>query len=209
MRLLPSSVLLVACGGAQTPAPERACSTETKVVLRGQDDVAAAARCLAPTIESLTIRTGAALDLTPLANLHVILGDLRVGPSVGLVQLDLPALSSAGAITIAGNGDLHGIALPKLTSARALVVESNVALTTIVMPRLARVDGELTVKGHSDLGLVELSSLATAGDLTIADNPELTLLELGKLERASTVRVENNGALDASIVDAVRSKAAP
>lgn len=202
MRLL--LVSLAACGGAQTPAPERQCNADAAIVLRGQDDVAAAARCL--TIESLTIRTGMELDLTPLEKLHVILGELRVGPTVGLVQLDLPELYSAGTITIAGNGDLHGIALPKLNTARAVTIESNVALTTIALPHLTKVAGELVVKGHADLGLVELSALTEVGDLAVTDNPKLTLLELGALQRAASVKLENNGALDASIVDAVRSK---
>lgn len=207
MRLLPSSVLLAACGGAQQAPIEAQCNADAKIVLRGQEDVAAAARCL--TIESLTIRTGALLDLTPLSHLHVVLGELRVGPTVGLVHLDLSALYSAGEITIAGNGDLHGIALPKLTTARSIAIESNVALTTIAMPKLAKVAGALTVASHGDLGLVELSSLANVGDLAVTDNPKLTLLELGKLEHATSVRIENNGDLDATIVDAVRSKAAP
>jgi hypothetical protein len=186
---------------------EPECHAEAKIVLRGQEDVAAAARCL--TIASLDIRTGLALDLAPLAKLHVILGELRVGPSVGFIQLDLPELYSAGSITCVGNGDLHGIALPKLASAGDVMIESNVALTTITMPRLAKA-ASISVKGHAELGLVELSQLVTVdGELSIQDNPKLTLLELGKLERAGSVHVENNGELDPSIVDAVRSKIAP
>ena len=205
MRLLLVS-LVVGCGGAQTPAAEPQCNADAAIVLRGQDDVAAAARCL--TIASLTIRTGMELDLAPLEKLHVILGELRVGPTVGLVHLELPELYSAGSITIAGNGDLHGIALPKLNTARAVTIESNVALTTITLSHLTKVAGELVVKGHADLGLVELSALTEVGDLTVTDNPKLTLLELGGLRRAASVKLENNGALDASIVDAVRSKVA-
>lgn len=204
MRLLLAS-FLVACGGPQT-VRETECHAEAQIVLRGQDDVAAAARCL--TIASLEIRTGAALDLAPLAKLHVILGALRVGPSVGFIQLDLPELYSAGSITIAGNGDLHGIRLPKLASVGEVAIESNVALTTITMPRLAKA-AALAVEGHAELGLVELSSLATVdGALRVSNNPKLTLLELPALERAGTVQVENNGELDPAIVDAVRSKMA-
>jgi len=67
MRLL--LVSLAACGAAK-PVPEPQCNADAEIVLRGQDDVAAAARCL--TIASLTIRTGMELDLTPLKKLHVI-----------------------------------------------------------------------------------------------------------------------------------------
>jgi len=208
MRLLPSSVLLVACAGAPPRRVEPACNADAKIVLAGQDDVSAAAGCL--TIQSLAIRTGVPLDLTPLQKLHVILGDLRVGPTVAFDDLRLPELHSAGAITIAGNGDLHGVFLPKLVSARSVTIESDVALTTILMPALHKVGDALTIRGNADLGLVELSSLQTVGgELTVADNPKLTLLELGKLERVQAVRVENNGELDTNVVEAVRSKAAP
>lgn len=204
MRLLLAS--LCACSAPQT-AREPACHADAAISLRGQEDVVAAARCL--TIASLDIRTGVALDLAPLAKLHVILGELRVGPTVGLVGLDLPELYSAGTITIAGNGDLHGIALPKLASVGDLVVESNIALTTLAVPRLAKAKS-ISVAAHAELGLVELSSLATVeGELRVADNPKLTLLELGRLERAGSARIENNGELDPSIADAVRSKIAP
>jgi hypothetical protein len=204
MRLLLAS--LCACSAPQAPR-EPACHADAKIVLRGQDDVAAAARCL--TIASLEIRTGAELDLAPLAKLHVILGALRVGPSVGFIQLQLPELYSAGSITIAGNGDLHGIVLPKLTSVGEVTIESNVALTTVMMPRLAKA-GSIAVVGHAELGLVELSSLVTIdGALRVQDNPQLTLLELARLERAGSVQVGNNGTLDPAIVDAVRSKVAP
>jgi hypothetical protein len=40
----------------------------------------------------------------------------------------------------------------------------------------------------------------------VTDNPKLTLLELAALQHAASVKLENNGALDPSIVDAVRSK---
>jgi len=208
MRLLPSSALLVACAGAPKRAEPTPCNADAKIVLAGQDDVAAAGGCL--TIQSLVIRTGVPLDLTPLTKLHVVLGDLRVGPTVGLEDLRLPELHSAGAITIAGNGDLHRVFFPKLVSVQSVAIESNVALTTILMPALGRVSEALTIRSSGDLGLVELSSLQTVGGaLTVVDNPKLTLLELGKLERAQAVHIENNGELDASLVDAVRSRAAP
>ena len=207
MRLLPSSVLLCACAGAPPKRAEPQCNADANIVLAGQEDVFAAAGCL--TIQSLTIRTGAPLDLAALGKLHVILGDLRVGPTVGIDNLALPELHSAGAITIAGNHDLHGVAFPKLVSARSVTVEGNPAMTTLAMPALGKVGESLTVRANGDLEILELSSLATVGGaLEIADHPDLTLLELGKLERAGSVKLENTGAVDANIVDAVRSKAA-
>jgi hypothetical protein len=177
-------------------------------VLAGEDDVFAAAGCL--TIQSLTVRTGASLDLSALSKLHVILGDLRIGPTVGLVELRLPELHSAGSITIAGNHDVHGVFLPKLVTAGSVTVEGNVAMTTLSMPRLAKVGEALTIRSNGDLEIIELSSLeSVGGELTVVDHPDLALLELGKLERAASVKLENTGGLDAQILDAVRSKAAP
>jgi hypothetical protein len=208
MRLLPSSLLLCACASAPPKRAEPQCNADANIVLAGQDDVFAAAGCL--TIQSLTIRTGAALDLSALGKLHVILGDLRVGPSVGMDTLRLPELHSVGALVLAGNHDLHGAFFPKLVSARSVTVEGNPAMTTLSMPSLANIGETLTLRANGDLEIVELSSLATVGGaLVVADHPDLTLLELGKLERAGTVKLENTGAVDAQILDAVRSKAAP
>src|SRR5215207_11207118 len=138
MHLLQSSVLvLAACGGAPAKRAQPQCNADANIVLAGQDDVFAAAGCL--TIQSLTVRTGAALDLSALSKLHVVLGELRIGPTVGLVELRLPEPHSAGTITIAGNHDVHGVFLPKLVSAGNVTVEGNVAMTTLSMPRLAKV----------------------------------------------------------------------
>lgn len=194
-----------ACGGAP-PRGAPQCSPDAKIVLGGQDDVDAARGCL--TIESLTIRTGTALDLSPLHKLHVVLGDVQVGPSVALAELTLPQLYSAGTITIAGNGDMHGVVLPKLASARTIRIEGNVALTTITLPALAKVGGDLVIAGHPELGLLDVPSLETVGgELRVIDNGKLTLVEAGKLQRAAGVRVENNAMLDAQAVDALRAKA--
>jgi hypothetical protein len=209
MHLSRSSALLLVVGCASAPQKREQpqCSADANIVLAGQDDVFAAAGCL--TIQSLTIRTGAPLDLSALVKLHVILGDLRVGPTVGIDDLKLPELHSAGTITIAGNHDLHGAFFPKLVSAGSVTVEGNPAMTTLVMPALAKISESLTIRANGDLEIVELSSLASVGGaLAITDHPDLTLLELGKLERAGSVKLENTGAVDANIVDAVRSKAA-
>lgn len=203
MRLL--LVSLVACSAPQKTG-EPQCNPDAKIVLGGQDDVDAARGCL--TIESLTIRTGAALDLTPLQKLHVVLGDVSVGPSVALEELRLPQLYSAGTITITSNGDLHGVILPKLASARAIRIEGNVSLSTISMPALAKVTGDLVIAQHAELGLLDAPALETVGgELRISENSKLTLVEAGKLQSAAAVRIENNAMLDAAVVDALRAKA--
>lgn len=202
------AVVLAACGGAPARREAPRCDPEARLVLAGQDDVFAAAGCL--TVQSLTVRSGAPLDLSALAKLHVIFGELRLGPTVGLDELRLPELHSAGTIAVASNHDLHGIFLPKLTTAGSIAIENNIALTTISMPALANVRETLAIRENGDLELVEMSSLATiGGELHVADNPDLALLELGALERAGAVKLEGNPALDTNIAEAVRSKAAP
>ena len=207
MRLSRSSLLLLAACGSPQRAEVPACSAETVVHLRGQDDVEAAAGCL--TIAKLSIRTGAPLDLGPLAKLHVILGELTVGPTVGFEDLRLDELHSVGALAVVGNGNLHGVFLPKLTTAGSVTVEGNIALTTLSMPRLSKVNGDVTVRDGADLALVELSSLETIeGKLHVEGNSKLTLLELGKLGRVREVRIESNPGVASEVVDALRATAA-
>jgi len=206
-----SALLLVAaaaCGGAPRPAARPACPV-APVVLAGDDDVLALAGCTAA--RGVTIRTGAPLDLAPLARLERIDGDLRVGPSVALEDLSLPALRSVtGALDIAANGNLHGIRMPVLARAARVAIEGNVALTTILLPALATVDGGVAIAGNSDLELVDLTALAAiGGELAIADNPQLTLLELPADGHAATVRIANNPALAEDLVEAIRVRAGP
>lgn len=174
MRLLPSSVaLVIACGPAHVfhKDPERGCADAT---LAGQEDVAAIAGCSA--IGSITIRTGMALDLKPLARLETIRGDLVVGPSVGLSELALPRLRTVSAIKLVGNGDLHGIFLPKLERAKAIDIANNNVLTTISMPVLAAIDGKLDITSNPALEALNLAVLDKA-DFTVANNPKLTLID--------------------------------
>jgi hypothetical protein len=208
MRLLRSSVVFAAACSAPQARPAPQCNADAKIVIGGQDDVAAAAGCL--TIESLAIRTGAPLDLTPLHKLHVILGELRVGPSVALDELRLPELHSAATIAITGNHNLKGVFLPKLTTANAITIANNVELTSIAMPKLANVRGDFTISDHAELASVQLSSLAAVdGELGILANPHLTIISVEKLERAKSVKVENNTDLPVEIADALRTKTKP
>lgn len=203
MRLLLAS--LAACSAPQQRG-EPQCNPDAKIVLGGQDDVDAARGCL--TIESLTIRTGAALDLSPLKRLHVVLGDVSVGPSVALEELQLPQLYSVGTLTIAGNNDLHGVILPKLASARGIRIENNIALATVRLPALAKVSGDFVVATHGELGLLDASALETiGGELWILDNGKLTLVEAAQLQHAAGVRIDGNAMLDAQVVGALRAKA--
>jgi hypothetical protein len=170
-------ILVVGCGVPAAPKA-RSCppSTTGPVTLAGQDDVAALAGC--HDVAGLVIRTGAPLDLAPLAELATIRGDVVVGPSVGLTELALPNVTAIdGALRAASNQDLRRILLPKLERAGRIDIASNLVLQTIVWAHLTTVPGSLAVTANPALEMIDMPALATAGELTIADNPELALVE--------------------------------
>lgn len=172
-RSLASAVLWLGCGPAHRfhNEPERACAD---VSLAGPEDVAAAAGCR--EVASITVRTGMALDLSPLGRLETIRGALVVGPSVGLSELALPRLRHAGAIKIVANGDLQGVYLPLLERAARFELDGNQALSTISAPRLAEVE-LLAVTGNASLEVLTLTALAKAGEVRLASNPKLSLVD--------------------------------
>jgi hypothetical protein len=210
MRLsLSSAVLLLAgCPGAKAPSTP-ACPTDRTAVIAAQEDVAKLAACTA--LSSVTIRTGASINLSGLRTLATITGDLAIGPTVGLDEVSLPELTEVGGtIKITSNGSLHGVFLPRLETAGRFEIESNSALTSIALPRLVTSRGSLVIAQNGSLELVDLSELTTVGkDLVIADNPVLTLIEAGKLTQVMDVRIEGNRALPPDQVDGVRAKTPP
>jgi hypothetical protein len=175
MRRLPSSALVavIACGPPHVfhKDPEKACAD---VTLAGQEDVAAAAGCAA--VDSITLRTGMALDLEPLGRLVTIRGALAIGPSVGFSELALPRLRDVGSIKIVGNGDLHGVFLPALERTGAIEIAGNNQLTSISLPKLTTV-GPLAITDNAALEVVDLTALATVGEIRIANTPKLTIVE--------------------------------
>ena len=205
MRRLRSSLVLLAACGSSKPHAQPTCNADAVIVLRGDDDVEAAEGCL--TIQSLTIQTGAKLDLSPLHKLHVILGTLHVGPSVGMEHLQLSELHSVGTLEVTSNQDLRTITFPKLVSAKSISIEGNPSLVTIGMPSLANA-GDISIAGLADLEHVDFDALATAGELRVTDNPKLTLFDAPKLESAKAVHVENNPTLAPEVVEALRAHVA-
>lgn len=165
--------VIAACGAAPVfhPDPEKGCAD---VVIAGQDDVAAAAGCRA--VDSLTIRTGMALELSPLGRLESVRGALSIGPTVGLSELALPRLRSAASIRIVSNGNLGRVALAGLEHATTVEVENNGALSTLLMPKLTDVR-RLSIADNRELEMLDLTSLATAFEVAITRNPKLTIIE--------------------------------
>jgi hypothetical protein len=200
-------ISLAGCAPRRGAEPAR-CPAPEVVSLGVQSDVAAFATCARAS--GLVIRTGAPIDLAPLVALEQIDGDLVVGPTVGLEQLQLTALRRVGgAIRVTSNGALASVLLPQLETAARIEIAGNAALTTIALPKLASVAGALALTGNHDLALLDLAELvAVGGELAIADQPELALVQAGKLARAGSVRLENVPRLPPEVVDGLRTRAA-
>lgn len=216
MRRSRSSVLalalaLAACGGSSSAPPRSAAlgCPAGPVTLADAETVAALAGCKA--IQSLAIKTGAALDLGALAQLESVAGDLVVGPSFGLEELPLPALRRVGGtLQITSNANLRGVYLRSLEQAAAIEIAGNVGLSTVSMGKLQSVTGSLAIVGNADIEMLDVSSLvAVGGELAIADNPQLVLVEADALASAKSARIENNRTLAEDVTNVLRSKAAP
>jgi hypothetical protein len=178
------AAVLASCGPPLRlhPDAEHGC---TDIVLHGQDDVAAAAGCR--TVDSLTIKTGMALDLTPLGRLETVKGPIVVGPSVGMTELALPHLRTAASIQIVSNGNLQRCQFPALVKSPAIEIENNATLFTLSMPALLEV-GRLSLRDNAALESIDFTKLASATDVVIEKNPKLTMIdgELPALRAAGT-----------------------
>jgi len=143
-----------------------------------QADVTAFASC--QRAGTVTVRTGAPLDLSPLHRLETIAGDLVIGPTVGVDTVNLSGLRTVGGtVRIADNGLLSGVFLPALERAGRVDIEHNAALATVAK--------ELAIVGH----------------------PRLTFVEARHLARAESLRLDDNPVLPPEIVEQLRATAAP
>ncbi len=194
--LISFGIVLWAC----RPVAPAAASCPADLLLAGQDDIARFAGCT--DARSVTIRTAAPLDTTPLA-LVSISGDLVIGPSVGIEVIELRGLRRLGRLHASSNQSLRRLALPQLATVARIEITGNAALVTIAMPHLARAEA-IAITDAPELELIDLPALAAIDELTIADHPKLAALELGGLARAGAVRIENVPTLPAEIVDALR-----
>jgi hypothetical protein len=196
-RLLVST--LVACGQPPVATPK---TCPSRATIAAPEDVRALAECT--QLDALTIRTAGELDLTPLAKLATINGDLIVGPSVGLGQLSLPALNVViGEIRVVSNHDLLGVYLRELGLAKAIAIDNNVSLQTVSLPKLDSIE-TLHIGSAPALELVDLSRLKTANELAIDEAPELALVEV-TAPRARTLRLGNVPKLAPAAVDKLRA----
>ena len=185
--------LVVACGGTQRPAGPPSCPPHGALTVASQDEVDALAACT--ELARLTIRTGAALDLAPLARLERVTGALVIGPTLALDGLALPALREVGDLAIQSNASLHGVFVPQLTTVTTIAVAGNGQLTTISLPRLTRVAGSLRIEDNGSLEIVDLTALQTVDSLGIVNNPLLATVELSPSLQAAARVIEGNRAL--------------
>lgn len=159
-------------------------------MLASQADVTRLASCA--TASSVSVRSGARLDLSELRALATITGDLVIGPTVAVDEINLPALRTVGGkIRVVGNGVLQGLFFPSLERAGEIDIDGNVAVTTISMPHLQSIHGALRITDNANLELVDLAALSAIDrDLVVAADPKLLLLDAPELRHAASVRVD-------------------
>lgn len=209
-RSLASLALVAACGKPPVAAPAApACPADRRLVLASQDEVRRAIACT--SAQSVVVRTGASVDLAPLGQLAAIVGDLVIGPTVGVDELALPHLRSVGgAIRVDSNGSLRGLYLPELERAGEIEIAGNGALAAVSMPRLVAVGGGMLVTDNATLEALEAPALTTIGkELVIAGAPVLTLLELGALVKDGGIRLERLPALPDDVRERLGKPAPP
>lgn len=200
--------VLAACGARGSAAPAPGCPADRAIVLARPADAASLAGCSA--LRGLAVRTGAALDLSPLGALTSVTGDLVIGPTTAVEDVALPALRTVGgAIRVVGNGMLQRLRLPALEQAGQIAVDGNPALATLAMPRLQVVRGAVRITDNADLELVDLAALSSIEhELVLAGDPSLSLIEAGALQRAASVRIDAPG-LPAEQAERLQRAAAP
>ena len=187
--------------------PSSACPTDRTVELSLPEDVVRITGC--EKVGGVMIRTGATIDVSPLSDLEEIVGDLTVGPTVGVDTIAFNGLLRVGGtIRVANNGSLRGLYLPRLEHAGRIEVDNNAVLSTISVPRLADVSNSLVITDNNALELVTATLLTTIGqELVISGHPKLELLEMPRITRMETIRLEGNPKLKPETVENLTSKA--
>jgi hypothetical protein len=178
------------------------------VVLASPADIARLARCT--TLAGVTIRTGAALDVSALHALTSIAGDLVIGPTVAIDDVALDGLRVVdGAVRVVGNGLLQRVRLPGLARAGRLEINGNPVLSTVSLPRLAEVRGSVQVIDNANLELLDVPALASIGEaLELTGDPSLSMIEAGALRTTGSVELEL-GRLPPDQAEQLRATAAP
>jgi hypothetical protein len=181
-------VALTGCGAS--PASRAPGCPDGVTLVASGGDLERLASCA--TLRALTVRSAAALDVSELRALTAITGDLVIGPTVAVEDVELPALRTVGgAIRVVGNGLLRQLRLPRLERAGEVVIDGNPVVTTIALSRLQIVHGALRITDNAALELLDLAALATvARELVLTGNPSLSLVEAEQLQHAAAVSID-------------------
>ena len=190
LRWFAVAVTLPACVPPHAARGAPACSTDGVAVVASQRDVARLAGCR--VLGGLVIRTGTALDLSPLAALTAVAGDLVIGPTVAIESVTLGALGRiGGAVRVVSNGSLQGLYLTQLTDAGGIEVAGNAVIATVALPGLTAVHGALQVIDNPALEALDLSALtAIDQELVVTGAPALTVALAPQLQRAAAVQLD-------------------
>lgn len=173
--VLALASVLAACGSStptpRTPAAPR-CPT-TPVRVHDQAELDALKGCA--TLAGLELRGAVPFDLTPLASLTSVDGDLTIRGTFALGSVRLPALARVGgSLTVISNLELAGVYLPALAAARSVTITDAPPLLEIMLPALADVPGDLRLARLPSLELVDLSVLpAVGGGLVVEKVPHI------------------------------------
>lgn len=170
-RAAPVVLALIGCHGAHPATAAHGCPETGPAIVQGPEDVVALAGCA--RLPGLVVRTAAPLELSAL-RVATIDGDLRIGPTLAIGTISLPALTEVrGTVRVGGNGDLSGLFLPALVHAGAVELADDPSLTSVSAPALASIDGALSLARLPALELIETSSLARVGALDVRGVPAL------------------------------------
>lgn len=208
MTRLAVVLVLAGCFSSRAGGEAASCPQGRSVEIGLQEDVQKLAGCTQVT--GLVIRTGAPIDVSPLAELAEITGDLAIGPTIGLDEAAFNGLLRVGGtIRVVSNGSLRGLYFPRIQQVGRIEIENNAVLTTLSLPRLATVDGTLLIAENDNLELVSAPLLAKVGkELVIAGHSKLNLLEMSRLTSVEAVRIEGNPKLPAEVAEQLASKSA-
>lgn len=198
--------LVAGCFSSRGGGESSSCPMDRSVEIGLQDDVKKLAGCT--KVSGIIIRTGATIDVSPLAALEEISGDLSIGPTVGLDEAVFNGLVNVGGtIRVANNGSLRGVYFPRLEQSGRVEIEANAVMTTISLPRLTKVQGAFVIADNGSLEMINAPTLANVGkELVIAGHGKLNLLEMSRLTTALAVRIENNPKLSVEVVEQLTSK---
>jgi hypothetical protein len=173
------AVALAGCSASAPPAATPGATCGGAIVIAAQADVARLAGCT--TVRSLVVRTGAAIDLGKLGTLREVAGDVTIGPTVAMPEIQLPAVERiAGVLRITVNGSASGVFLPELRAVGGIAIVDNPAITIVAMPMLAAVGGDLVVRNNAALEVILAPSLQNVvGTLAVTGVPHLATVDLG------------------------------